>query len=610
MTDSLIGKQLSNYRVERIVGRGGMATVYYGWDVSLERPVAIKVVDYRYRTNPAYTQRFVQEARTVATWRHNNIVQVFHASQEDDLSYFVMEYVDGPDLGQVMHQYASDGELMPQEDVLRLGRAIASALDYAHERQVIHRDVKPSNVMVAKDDRIVLTDFGLALNTQQGSIGEIFGTPHYIAPEQARNSATAVAQSDLYALGVILYEMLTGVVPFDDPSPTSLAVQHITQPPPAPRGINPRLNEATETVLLKALEKQPADRYQTGQELMATLAEALGKPATAVTDSDLPPLPTGTAAPALSQVSVAERVSFFLPPPPAQPAASPVPSDDMPPPPATAQKTNTQSPPPVVAPVVADKKTPWGLIGGGVVIVLLILFFGGRSLFGGEESATPPAPTATTEVQSALPTTISEAIPTAVETTQVTQPPEPTSETLPTATAVAPATIESATAEPAAIEPTAEIPPTEAIEPTPDTQPEAIPTILYPNGRRIEMHYNSSSFYIFNASPDRVRVSSIIFEALNSNGQPAGYSFDGYRWSQFYSFASSNGCARLEVLKMSDYLRPAKCREYNSTITPPENDPEHFWIERPDVTQYRVLWEGQEIARCPIPGDFCEAYLP
>ena len=317
MTDPLIGQQLNNYRVERVIGRGGMAAVYYGWDISLERPVAIKVVDERFRENPAYVQRFIQEARTVAASRHDNILQVFYAGQEKNLPYFVMEFIDGPDLGQVMRQYADDGELMPQVDVVRLGKAIAAALDYAHGRNVIHRDVKPSNVMIAKNGRIVLADFGLALNVQQGSIGEIFGTPHYIAPEQARNSATAVPQSDLYALGVILYEMLTGVVPFDDPSPTSLALQHITQPPPNPRELNPRLNEATEAVLLKALSKLPEDRYETGSQLMAALTKALDEPVTAVFDasSDLPPLPTGVVAPAVSQRSVAERVSFFLPPP-------------------------------------------------------------------------------------------------------------------------------------------------------------------------------------------------------------------------------------------------------------------------------------------------------
>ena len=292
-----------------------MATVYHGWDENLHRPVALKVIDARYRDNPAYAERFLHEARAVATWRHDNILQVFYAGQSDDLYYFAMEYVDGPDLSRLMKQYADAGELLPHGDVLKIGRAVASALDYAHSQGIIHRDVKPSNVMVAKDGRVALADFGLALNAQQGSFGSTFGTPHYIAPEQARSSALAVPQSDLYALGVILYEMLTGSVPFDDPSPTALAVQHLTQPPPPPRQINPDLNTATEAVLLKALSKQPEDRYQTGAALMEALATALNAPKADDESVSLPPLP-GVVLPVLSQTTVAERVSLYMPPPP------------------------------------------------------------------------------------------------------------------------------------------------------------------------------------------------------------------------------------------------------------------------------------------------------
>ena len=614
MANPLIGRQLSNYRIERVIGRGGMATVYYGWDTSLERPVAVKVVDTRFRDNPAYAQRFVQEARTVATWRHDNILQVFYAGQEDAFSYFAMEFVDGPDLGLVMRQYVNEGELMPPEDVLRLGDAIAAALDYAHARNIIHRDVKPSNVMVAKDGRIVLTDFGLALNIQQGSIGEIFGTPHYIAPEQARNSAMAVPQSDLYALGVILYEMLTGVVPFDDPSPTSVALQHITQPPPNPREINPRLNEATETVLLKTLSKQPDGRYQTGTQLMAALAEALAQPETAVSDSDLPPLPTGIAAPVISRMSVAERISFFLPPPP--PAASATASGDtaFPPQPivpAAAPAAPIQ--PPAPAPSPASKKQPWGLVAIGTIVVLLILFFGGRSLMGGEEEAAL-SPTATSETALVEPTVVEQTVvePTSIGTeaetetaVPITEPASPTDEpAVPTETSA----IDSPATDPPPVDTATPIP--EPTQSSTENQPDIVPTVLYPAGHRLELLYNPSSFYVFNASSDPIRLSSLQFEALNESSQSVGYSFDGYRWSQFYSFVSNSGCARLEVSKMSDYLRPSKCREYNSTITPPESDPEHFWIEQPGVTQFRVLWESQEVARCPVPGDFCEVYIP
>lgn len=304
--DPLLSRQLANFRLERVIGRGGMAQIYYGWDVKLQRPVAVKVIDARFRGNPAYAKRFVHEAQAVAAWRHENIAQIHYADEEDDLYYFVMEYIDGLDLGQVLTEHAAQNKLVPQADVLRIGRSVASALDYAHSKNVIHRDVKPSNVMVANDGRVVLTDFGLALDVQQGSVGEVFGTAHYISPEQARRSSDAVPQSDIYSLGVMLYEMLTGVVPFDDPSPTSVAIQHITKPPPAPTSINPALNLETEAVLLKALSKSPHERYQTGAALTTALEAAL-KSSGVVTDPQ--PRPVSSAQVALPVTAPAPVVT-------------------------------------------------------------------------------------------------------------------------------------------------------------------------------------------------------------------------------------------------------------------------------------------------------------
>ena len=140
-SDPLIGQQLANFRVERLLGRGGMGSVYYGWDIKLERPVAIKTINIRYRDNPAYAERFIKEARSMAAWRHPNILPVHYADNQDDVYYFVMEYVRGLDLEQLLKQYASENELPPHEDVLRIGRAVGEALDYAHSKGIIHRDV-------------------------------------------------------------------------------------------------------------------------------------------------------------------------------------------------------------------------------------------------------------------------------------------------------------------------------------------------------------------------------------------------------------------------------------------------------------------------------------
>lgn len=279
LQDSLLGRKIASYRLERLLGRGGMGQVYYAWDETLDRPVAVKMLDERYRNNPVYAQRFVQEAKALARWRHEHIVQIYYAGVEEGegepLYYYAMEFVQGVDLAQALAKYAAESRLMPHDDVLRVGEAVAAALDAAHSHGIIHRDVKPANVLIDTHGRVVLSDFGLAMDVAESESGHVVGSPRYTAPEQARKSAAAVPQSDLYSLGIMLYEMLVGRVPFDDPSSTSVAVQHVTQPPPPPRTINPALNTAVSEVLLKALSKSPEERYRSGHELMENLALAL-----------------------------------------------------------------------------------------------------------------------------------------------------------------------------------------------------------------------------------------------------------------------------------------------------------------------------------------------
>jgi hypothetical protein len=538
MADSLSGRQLGNYRLERLIGRGGMAEVYYGWDEALQRPVAAKLLDSRFRANQTYARRFVQEARAIATWRHENIVQVYYAGVEDELYYFAMEYIEGQDLSRLMAGYAESGRKVPHDEVLKIGRAVAAALDYAHQRQVVHRDVKPSNIMIAANGRIVLTDFGLALDAHTGSIGDTFGSPHYIAPEQARNSSQAIPQSDLYALGVILYELLTGAVPFDDPSATSLALQHLLTPPPPPRSLNPDLNEATEAVLLRALSKQPPARYATGAALMDALTGALA----------------GAA--------------------PAQPEAPGV---------------------------LRRAKAPllWLSLGGCLLSLFFLILMGTLWLVwpGAESEVIAGAPptlsvTAVAGDDAPIPTPLSE------------RATEAAAATAPAATPLTDVTAVAADLSPPPADPPS--PPTAVSAPT--NLPAA--TIAYPNGRRVLLLYDEHSFYIWNASADRIRISAIGFEALDQNGLPAGYWFDGTHWSQFYSLVAVNGCNRIEALRAPAYLRPSRCREYNATVTPPPDSEMIFWMRRPGVSQFRVLWEGREIARCELDVELCEVFLP
>ena len=281
-TDPLIGHRFANYQIVRLIGRGGMASVYFGFDLQLQRPAAIKVIDDRYTGDDVYTARFVHEARAMASWQHPNIPQFYQGGVENGIYFYAMEYIHGIDLEEDLRRYAQKGEGLPFNDILRIGEAIAAALDYAHQKGAIHRDVKPSNILISADGRILLTDFGLVLEVDKGTRGEVFGSPLYIAPEQAMSSANAVPQSDLYSLGVILYEMLVGKLPFNDSSPASLAIKHIMLEPPAPRQINPDLSPAVEAVLLKALRKLPQERYQTGKALMSALKAALPGQSTAI----------------------------------------------------------------------------------------------------------------------------------------------------------------------------------------------------------------------------------------------------------------------------------------------------------------------------------------
>lgn len=610
MNDPLIGRQVANFRIERVLGRGGMAQVYYGRDVKLQRPVAVKVIDASFRGNPAYARRFVQEARTIATWRHENIVQIYYADNESDLYYFVMEYIDGLDLAGLLARYLRNGELMPLEDVIRIGRAIASALDYAHQKGVVHRDVKPSNVMVATDDRIVLMDFGLALDSHQGTMGEVFGTPHYIAPEQARNSSNAVPQSDLYSLGIILYEMLTGTVPYDDPSPTAVALQHLTLPLPPPRERNPALNIETEAVLIKALSKSPADRYQKGYELMDALEKAVSAHSFA-SPIELPPLPAGMEfrpQTSLSQVSVADWLARHTQETQTS-TAYPIPG--LPPTRRSLQtsEVSRQASPPNMA--SSSKKWGW-LIGASLASVLIVgLAIAGFVLLSGDGNEDKQNVGATATVEPSITATIGVLVPQDAATSIPTLTASPTeaisvagiqtvatSSPTPTLTATATSTNSPIPTAPASLTPTIE-----------QISVSAVPTIKYPNGRRVILLYNADSFYILNVSGGSLQAASFGFERILNEGNFLNR-FYGNQLARFYPTLDSNYCARMEILQRTGYLRPSDCRGYNSSITPQAQDSFVFWTPDPRSMQFRVLWNEEEIARCEISAERCEVYLP
>lgn len=273
--DDLVGKQFGEYRLEALLGQGGMARVYRAMDVRLKRLAVIKLIDPPSRNDPDYLMRFEREAQIIGQLDHPNIVRLYRFDEQDDWLYMAMQHVDGTDLGVVLENYRADKVLIEPNEARRIIREICSALDYAHRKGVIHRDVKPANILLDRQGRAFLSDFGLALITEIGTRGEIFGSAHYIAPEQAVSSAKAVPQSDLYAIGIILYEMFTGELPFQAERPLDIAFLQITEPPVPPRQLRPEINPELEAVILKSLAKKPEERYQTGAELADALDAAL-----------------------------------------------------------------------------------------------------------------------------------------------------------------------------------------------------------------------------------------------------------------------------------------------------------------------------------------------
>jgi tRNA A-37 threonylcarbamoyl transferase component Bud32 len=270
--EDLTGKQLGQYRIVAPLGEGGMAAVYKAYQASVERYVALKILPRHYASDPDFIRRFKREAKIIAGLAHLNILPVHDYGETEGYTYIVMRYVEG---GTLTNLLQGKPLLLPQ--ISRVISQVAAALDYAHAKGVVHRDVKPSNVLMDEQGNCLLSDFGVArmieATGQFTATGTFIGTPTYASPEQALGQSLD-GRSDVYSLGVVLYEMATGRPPFDAETPMAILIKHVHDPLPMPRTINPALSEGVERVILKALAKEPENRYQTAGEVARALAAA------------------------------------------------------------------------------------------------------------------------------------------------------------------------------------------------------------------------------------------------------------------------------------------------------------------------------------------------
>jgi serine/threonine protein kinase len=266
----LVGETLGQYRLTKELGKGGFATVYRALQPALNRHVAIKILHPEYVRDQRALRRFKREALAVARLNHPNIVTVFDYGEHEGRAYLVMEYIEGSTLKGRL------GKPVSYTQALELVTAVASALDYAHSKGLIHRDIKPANILFTHEGRIVLSDFGIVrLADDQSSLTRgVIGTPYYMSPEQALGREVD-GRTDLYSLGIVLFEMLTGRVPFKGESPVATLSMHASLPVPVARELNPSLTEGVERVVRIALQKTPEDRFQTGLEFRSALAEAI-----------------------------------------------------------------------------------------------------------------------------------------------------------------------------------------------------------------------------------------------------------------------------------------------------------------------------------------------
>lgn len=586
--DPIIGKKLGNYNIVELLGKGGMARVYRGFDAKLNRYAAVKVFEAHLipeQEQDEYRRRFENEARAIARLRHPNVVGVYQFDQVGTVYYMAMEYIEGRDLRQIMRNHAKNNTRMAYSEILRVIQDTGAALDYAHQEAVIHRDVKPSNIMVTSSSKSILTDFGLALSIPEGTAGLTFGSAHYIAPEQAVSSAQAVPQSDLYSLGIVLFEMLTNRVPFNDPSAMSVAMKHLSEPPPAPSQFNPNLSQAIDHVVLKALSKEPSNRFASGGEMAQALAVAFANvsdlDADATDEANLldswdSPLPGMAGSQPVKTTSTDSRSTVRPPQPSPAPENIRQPVSESP----SQASLPRISPPPL--PLQPSKKRPMALIIGlavlGVISIVTAVALVAASS-GGNGSLTPTAP----------PTRLAAVVP--VETTS----PEAT-------LALADVTAE------ATAEVTQEATPEATAESVPTGTPEATAANAAGDVESpVVLRYDDESLVLLNRSDSRVDVSNLEFVQVKADGSTLV--FDSQRWEggtqPTYDLRAGN-CFQVQRNDISHLVAPDDCDRQSWARV---SFPRWFWTSDDPQAVFEVRRGDELLATCQISAGECALNL-
>jgi len=477
---SLIGSKLGKYQVQEEIGRGGMGAVFKGYDPALDRYVAIKVLAPHLVWEPDFVERFLREARSAARLQHPHIVTIYDVGQEGGWYYYVMEYLEGQTLTELIEEHHP----LPFDTALAILRPMADALDHAHHNGLVHRDIKPGNIIVGRAGRVSLTDFGIARAAQEARLtatGTTVGTPEYMSPEQVKGLAVD-ARSDQYSLAVVAYEMLSGQVPFKAESTLALMYRIVHEPPPPLRQVRGDVPVPVEEVLAKALAKDPGDRYPTVGAFVEGLARALAgqkskvKAAKAIT----PPVPPPTS-----------RRERGLTPAEAAPVQRVTPSGQRG---GLAPTAISAAAAPAAEPCAAPRRhfPLWLLALAGLTIVVLGVALALALSGGGRKATSTPALSMITQIvtdtPATLPTRVVTNTPLATQTLAASLSTAPTS--APSATP-APVRTESPTPPPPAPSepptvppPTATSPPTLIAAPSATTPPTAAPTATRPAATR------------------------------------------------------------------------------------------------------------------------------